>query len=100
MAISVLVEALLPGGGGGCGTAGKPPPKDEAGAREWVRNKLKALSSLQGRLGVRAAEVLPGIIEMILSWIINKASDIVGWVSQNLWTLVVGLLYTYMITKK
>ena len=37
MAIRVLVEALLPGGGGGGATAsvGKPPPKDEAGLKEW-----------------------------------------------------------------
>ena len=47
MAIGVLVEALLPGGGGG-----KPPPKDEAGLKEWIRNKLKALASLLGRLGL------------------------------------------------
>ena len=43
MAIGVLVEALLPGGGGG----GKPP-KDEAGLKEWIRSKLKALASLLG----------------------------------------------------
>ena len=36
MAISVLVEALLPGGGvaAGGGTAGKPLPKDEKGLKE------------------------------------------------------------------
>ena len=98
MAIDVLVEALLPDGGGG----GKPPPKNEAGLKEWVRNKLKALASLLGRLGVKAAEALPGMIGAILSWILNKASDVVGWVSKNLWALVVGitcLLYTYMVTK-
>ena len=27
----------------------------------------------------------------IISWILNKASDVVGWVSQNLWALVVGI---------
>ena len=90
MAIGVLV--LLGGGGGGTdGTASKPPPKDEKGLKECIRNKLKALSSLLRRLGVKAAEVLPGIIGAILSWIINKASDLVGWVCQNLWALVVGI---------
>ena len=50
MAIGVLVEALLPGGSGfEGGGGGKPPTKDEAGAKEWVRNKLKALASLPGR---------------------------------------------------
>ena len=79
MAIGVLVKALLPGGGG-TSAGGKPPPKDERGLKEWIRNKLKALSSLLGRLGVKAAEVLPGIIGVILGWVLNKAADVVGWV--------------------
>ena len=29
--------------------------------KEWLRNKLKVLALLQGKLGTRAAEVLPGI---------------------------------------
>ena len=105
MAIEVLVEALLPGGGGGGATAsgGEPPPKDEKGLKEWVRSKLKALASLLGKLGMKAAEALPGITEGIISWILNRAKDVVGWVSQNLWALVVGiggLIYMYMVTKK
>ena len=101
MAIGVLVEALLPGGGGT--VASPPPPKDEKGAKEWLRSKLKSLASLPGRLGVKAAEVLPGIIGAIISWILNRAAEVVGWVSQNLWALVIGiggLLYMYMVTKK
>ena len=61
------------------------------------------LASLLGRLGIKAAEALPGIIGGIMSWIFNRAKDIVGWVSQNLWALVVGiggLIYTYMVTRK
>ena len=102
MAIGVLVEALLLGGGAVSG-GGEPPPKDEKGLKEWVSNKLKALSSLLGKLGMKAAEALPGIIGGIISWILNRAKDVVGWVSQNLWALVVGiggLIYTYMVTKK
>ena len=102
MAIGILVEALLPGGGGAT-TSGEPPPKDEKGLKEWVRSKLKALASLLGRLGIKAAEALPGIIGGIISWILNSAKDVVGWVSQNLWALVVGiggLIYTYMVTRK
>ena len=105
MAIGVLVKALLPSGGGGGAAApgGEPPSKDEKGLKEWIRNKLKALASLLRRLGIKAAEALPGIIEGIISWILNRAKDIVGWVSQNLWALVVGiggLIYTYMVTRK
>ena len=104
MTIGVLVEALLPGGGGAIsGGGGEPPPKDEKGLKEWVRNKLKALASLLGRLGMKAAEALPGIIGGIISWILNRAKEVVGWVLQNLWALVVGiggLIYTYMVTRK
>ena len=103
MAIGVLVEALLPGGGGAISGGGEPPPKDENGLKEWVRSKLKALASLLGKLGMKTAEALPGIIGGIISWILNRVKDVVGWVSQNLWALVVGiggLIYTYMVTRK
>ena len=102
--IGVFVEALLPGGGGAAAASGgEPPPKDEAGLKEWIRNKLKALASLLGRLGIKAAEALPGIIGGIISWILNRVRDVVGWVSQNLWALVLGigsLIYMYMVTRK
>ena len=103
MAIGVLVEALLPDSGVAAEASGGPPPKDEKGLKEWIRSKLKALASLLGRLGIKAAEALPVIIGGIISWILNRAKDVVGWVSQNLWALVVGiggLIYTYMVTKK
>ena len=104
MAIGVLVKALLPGGWGTISGGGdEPPPKDEKGLKGWIRNKLKALASLLGRLGIKAAEALPGIIGGIISWILNRAKDVVGWVSQNLRPLVVGirgLIYTYMVTRK
>ena len=81
MAIGVLVKALLlgasGGGGGGAAASGdEPPPKDEASLKEWIRNKLKALESLLGRLAIKAAESLPGIIGGIISWILNRACDV------------------------
>ena len=103
MAIGVLVEALLPGGGGAISGGGELPPKDKKGLKEWVRSKLKALASLLDKLGMKAAEALPGIIGGIIRWILNRAKDVVGWVSQNLWALVVGiggLIYTYVVTRK
>ena len=103
MAIGVLVEVLLPGGGGAVASGGESPPKDVKGLKEWIRNKLKALASLLGRLGIKAAEALPGITGGIISWVFNRAKDIVGWVSQNLWALVAGvegLIYTYMVMRK
>ena len=76
----LCLEALLPGSGAGAAAAsGGPPPKNEKGLKEWVRNKLKALASLLGRLGMKAAEALPGIIGGIISWILNRAKDVVGY---------------------
>ena len=82
MAIGVLVEALLPGGGGAAFAlgGGELLPKDEKGLKGWVRSRLKALASLPGKLGMKAAEALPGIIGGIISWILNTAKDVVGWV--------------------
>ena len=67
MAIGVLVEALLPGGGSAAVASGggEPSPKDKKGLKEWVRSKLKALASLLGRLGIKAA------LEEIISWILS-----------------------------
>ena len=67
MAIEVLVEALLPGSAAAASGGGEPPPKDEIGLKGWIRNKLKALALLLGKLGMKAAEALPGIIGGIIS---------------------------------
>ena len=68
-----------------------------------AKEQTQALALLLGRLGTKAAEALPGIIEAIISWILNRVKEVVGWVSQNLWALAVGvggLLYTYMAMRK
>ena len=47
--------------------------------------------------------MLPGIIGMIISWILNRAKEVVDWVSQNRWASIIGiegLLYLYIVTKK
>ena len=77
--------------------------EDEAGLKKWIRNKLKTLASILCRLGIKAAEALPGTIGGIISWILNRTKDVVGWVLQNLWALVVGiggLIYIYMVTRR
>ena len=103
MAIGVLIEALL---GGPSATAPKSDGTSggdkKGGAREWIKNKLKALSSLLGKLAAKAGAALPGIIGSIISWILNRAKEVVGWLSNNLWALITGvgvLIYTYFMTK-
>ena len=107
MAIGVLVEALLGGpsvstatstSGGTSGNARKG-----GGAREWIENKLKALSQLLGKLADKALASLPGIIGATLSWILNRAKEVIGWLSKNLWALITGvgvLIYTYFMTRR
>ena len=48
MAISVLIEVLLPGGGGTASMAGKPPPKNENCVKEWIRKNMKHLHFYKG----------------------------------------------------
>ena len=103
MAIGVLIEALLGAPSASASTPGGTSGGDKkGGAREWIKNKLKALSQLLGKLADKALASLPGIIGSILSWILNRAKEVVGWLSQNLWALITGvgvLIYTYFMTK-
>ena len=104
MTLGVLIEALL----GGPSNTSTPTPQStttndkKGGAREWIKNKLKALSQLLGKLADKALVSLPAIIGSIISWILNRAKEVVGWLSQNLWALITGvgvLIYTYFMTK-
>ena len=103
MAIGVLIEALLGGPSMSATTSQSTTTSNKkGGAREWIKNKLKALSQLLGKLADKALASLPGIIGSILSWILNRAKEVVGWLSQNLWALITGvglLIYTYFMTK-
>ena len=103
MTIGVLIEALLGGPSASAPTSQSTTTSDKKdGAREWIKNKLKALSQLLGKLADKALASLPGIIGSILSWILNRAKEVVGWLSQNLWAFITGvgvLIYTYFMTK-
>ena len=103
MTLGVLIEALLGGPSTSTTTSGGTTTSDKKGvAREWIKSKLKALSQLLGKLADKALASLPGIIGSILSWILNRAKEVVGWLSQNLWALITGvgvLIYTYFMTK-
>ena len=103
MTLGVLIEALLGGPSESTPTSQSTTTSDKkSGAREWIKNKLKALSSLLGKLAAKAGAALPGIIGSIVSWLLNHAKEVVGWLSHNLWALITGvgvLIYTYFMTK-
>ena len=79
MTIGVLIEALL----GGPSTTSTPTSQStttsdkKGGARKWIKNKLKALSQLLGKLADKGLASLPGIIGSIISWILNSQES--GW---------------------
>ena len=83
MTMGVLIEALLGGPSTSTLTSGGTSGGDKkGGAREWIKSKLKALSKLLGKLADKALASLPGIIGSIISWILNRAKEVVGWLSQ------------------
>ena len=68
MATGVLIEALLGGSSASTAISQSTTTSDKkSGAREWIKNKLKALSQLLGKLADKALASLPGIIGSILS---------------------------------
>ena len=98
MTLGVLIEALL----GGPSTTSTPTSQSitttdkMGGAREWIKSKLL------GKLADKALASLPGIIGSILSWILNRAKEVDGWLSKNLWAFITSvgvLIYTYFMTK-
>ena len=108
MALGVFIEAIL----GDPSTTSTPTsksttisdkqPKVKGGAREWIKNKLRALSQLLGKLADKVLASLPRFIGSILSWILNRAKEVIGWLSNNLWALITGvglLVYTYFMIK-
>ena len=68
MTLGVLIEALLGGPSTSTPTSQSTTTSDKkGGAREWIKNKLKALSQLLGKLADKALASLPGIIGSTLS---------------------------------
>ena len=103
MTLEVLIEALLGGPSATTTTSESTTTSDKKdGAREWIKNKLNALSQLLGKLADKALASLPGIIGSIISWILSRVKKVIGWLSQNLCGLITGvgvLIYTYLMTK-
>ena len=103
MTLGVLIEALLGGPSVPITTSESTTTSNKkGGAREWIKNKLKSLSQLLRKLADKALGTLPEIIGLILSWLFNRAKEVIGWLSQNLLALITGvgvLIYTYFMTK-
>ena len=67
MTLGVLFEALLGGPNTSTTTSQSTSTTDRKGeAREWIKDKLKALSQLLRKLADKALASLPGIIGSII----------------------------------
>ena len=84
--ISTLVLSLTGGGGSGI-PGGKPPNK----GKEWVRNKLKALARLLGRLAEQVAKALPGMLGSLLAAILNLFKKVALAAANYTWVFLTGL---------
>ena len=67
MVIGVLIEALLGGPSASAPTPQSTTTSDKkVRSREWIKDKLKALSSLLGRLAAKAGAALPESLDLLL----------------------------------
>ena len=103
MAIGFLIESLLGGPTVSTTKSGNSSGGDKkgGGAREWVKNKLKALSQLLGKLADKALAARNYRFDSFMDFEQNE--KVVGWLSQNLWALITGvgvLIYTYLSRKR
>ena len=86
--ISTIVTALT----GGAATGGSPTaPKNPNKIGEWVKNKLRALARLFGRLAGKAAATLPGIIGSIVVGILNFLKTVVNAAAGHVWLFLTSI---------
>ena len=81
MGIGVLIESLLGGPSVSTPTSQSTTTSDKkGGTRKWIKNKLKALSQLSGKLADKALASLPGIIGSI-NFMDLEQSQGSGWLA-------------------
>ena len=95
MTITALVS-FLTGGGATIPSPTPTPTPSGGGIKEWIKGKLEGLAKILKSLAEKAAVALPGIIGSIISWILTKAEQAVGWLANNIWALVVLIVTTLL----
>ena len=89
MAISTLVLALTSGGVSAPVPASKQP--DKRGLKEWVKRHLQALGRALANLSGKAAAALPGVIGLIIYWLLSALGKTATWLAENLWALAMAV---------
>ena len=93
--ISTIVTALT--GGAAVGSTALPKNPNKVG--EWIKNKLKALARLLGRLAGKAAAALPGIIGSIIAGVLNFLKKVAAAAAGHVWlfSLSIATLMGYKL---
>ena len=95
--ISTIITSLT--GGGGIGNSSSTPPKHPNNVKEWVKNKLRALARVLGRIAAKTTAALPGIIGSIIAGILNFLKKAVVAASEHVWLFLtcIGTLISYRL---
>ena len=59
--------------------------------KEWIKNKLKALARVIGRLAGKAAAALPGIIGSIITGVLNFLKKVVTAAAGHVWLFLTSI---------
>ena len=92
MILGVLIEAL-PGDPSASTTASESTTTSEkkGRARKCIKKQIKSPVTTIWEISRQSIASLPGIISSILSWLLNRAKEVIEWLSQNLWALITGV---------
>ena len=88
MIISTIVLAIPGGSGGG---AAPPQPPGKGGAKGWIKKQLQSLGRILAKLAGKAAAALPGIIGLIVSWLLSLLGKTAVWLAGNLWAVLLAV---------
>ena len=75
------------------------PKKDD---KNWIQKQLSNIARLLGKLAEKFAAALPGIIGSIISWLLNRAKDVVGFMAEHIYltlAAVLGLIFSYIYNR-
>jgi hypothetical protein len=100
MTISTILLAIIKGRRAAVSPSPPPPGADKGSVKEWMKARLQDLGRLLTKLADKAAAALPGIIGSIVSWLLTTAQKAVGWLAENLWALIVGVVGLAYLTAK
>jgi len=89
-ALGLIISTLITSLSGGVATA-STPPKNPNKIGEWVKNKLKALARLFGRLAGKAAAAIPGILGSIVVGVLNFLKKIVTAAAGHVWLFLTSI---------